>query len=153
MINTRVRAIIPYENGLVLIHRIRTTAEGTRKDYFVFPGGGLEEQDASLEECVEREVQEEIGIKVKARKHLYTVSSDSSCEHFYLCEYVSGEIGTGKGPEFTDDAYKSRGVYITEVVPVENISRIDLLQKVRDALVEDLAQSHVFENINYRELK
>ena len=149
MSNLRVRAIISYGNRLVLIERIKQTGE--EKKYFVFPGGGVEDFE-TLEECVHREVLEEVGIEVKPLRELYRVNTERKTEVFFLCEYISGEIGTGKGPEFTSKSYGDRGTYVPTTISLSEIGVIDLLPLVQAALIEDLKKYGSFENILFREL-
>ena len=61
-------------------------------------------------------------------------------EYFYLCKYISGEFGTGDGPEFNEDPkYADRGKYIPEIVKREQIEQINLLPgQIRKKFVEDV---------------
>lgn len=124
---TSVRAIIPFKEGLILIHRVRKE-NGQVLDYYVFPGGGLEE-DESFEECLVRELQEEIGIDIKVAKQLYKVVNMDRIELFYLCQYIKGEIGSGTGPEFTSKEYIQRGIYECKIVDMNDLANINLLPK------------------------
>ncbi len=145
----RVRAIIPYNDRIVLVKRTRIV-DGRIKEYFVFPGGGVEGSE-TLEECVKREVLEETGIDVDPFKEVYRLRGKKE-EVFFLCKYVSGELGSGKGPEFNSAEYKERGTYEIVAVPTIEISSIDLLPLVQVALVEDLKKYGSFEGIQFREL-
>ena len=110
------RGIIFINKKLIAIHRIKEK-DGKCEEYYVFPGGGVEENE-TMEEAVIREIKEEIGIDVKAKKYLYKLDTENTVEHFFLCEYVNGDVGTGTGPEFTS---KDRGVYIPELVDVNEV--------------------------------
>lgn len=65
-INVRVYAMI-LKNGEVLVLHEEYVGEQLMK----FPGGGLELGESVLE-CVQRELEEELNIKVKNIQHLYT---------------------------------------------------------------------------------
>ncbi len=69
-----------------MIHRTRSG-----KEYWVFPGGGVEDNE-SVEDAVVREVEEEACIKSKIVKLLYThkFSDLNQQQYFYLCEHISG---------------------------------------------------------------
>ena len=136
----RVAGIIPMEDGFALMHRIGNKVNGIL-DYHVFPGGGLEEGE-TLEEGTAREIKEEFGIDVKVKEKIYELEGGkvNGKEYFFLCKYLSGKLGTGKGPEFNHDPkYADRGEYIPEIVKRENIEKINLLpSEIRDKFVEDV---------------
>jgi 8-oxo-dGTP pyrophosphatase MutT (NUDIX family) len=141
MKKSRARAIIPYGNGLILIHRIREI-DGLKRDYYVFPGGGIE-SGGTKEECVIREVYEELGINVRVDKKIYEITNKSNeIETLFLCEYISGRIGSGKALEFQ---IKERGLYIPIVIDFNQIKDIELLKGVKEALLCDLK---TYDNIN-----
>jgi len=70
-----VCAIIRNEKGEVLLikHKKRTPWHG----YWILPGGKLENNE-SLEECVEREIREELGVVCRAKKLLNVFVSSVS---------------------------------------------------------------------------
>jgi len=80
----RVSGIIISNNQILLIHRKK---EG--KEYWVFPGGGVEEGETN-KEAVVREVKEETSLEVNKVKLAF--------DNFYYCEveYAKPELG---GPE------------------------------------------------------
>ena len=98
----RVAGIIKINGGYAFMHRKNVIKRKDFREYYTFPGGGLEENE-TLEEGVKREIKEEFGIKVKVIKKLYEMYSEkfSQREYFFLCEYESGVFGTGNGPEFS----------------------------------------------------
>ena len=53
--HTSVRGIVNYNDKIVLIHRIKTKDDGTVRDYYVTPGGKIEENE-SREEALRREI-------------------------------------------------------------------------------------------------
>ena len=94
----RVRAIIISDNKILTIKRVK-------KDivYFVFPGGGVENGE-SLEYAMKRECKEELGVEIKIINIFDSKRFDrdniKQLEHFYICEIISGKLGTGDGPEY-----------------------------------------------------
>ena len=98
----RVAGIIKINGGYTFMHRKNVIKRKDFREYYTFPGGGLEENE-TLEEGVKREIKEEFGIKVKVIKKLYEMYSEkfNQREYFFLCEYESGVFGTGNGPEFS----------------------------------------------------
>lgn len=135
----RVAGIIPMEDGFALMHRTGNKVSGIL-DYHVFPGGGWEEGE-TLQQGVAREVKEEFGIDVKVKEKVYELVDEERDrkEYFFLCEYISGELGTGDGPEFNNDPkYADRGNFIPEIVKRENLSKINLLpEEIREKFLED----------------
>ncbi len=85
------------EGRVLLMHRWNAG-----KEYYVFPGGGVEDGE-TIPEAVVREIREETTVEIQVGKLLYhLVYDDDSEQHFFLCEYVSGEPKPGDGPEFTN---------------------------------------------------
>lgn len=132
-----VRGIISYDGGYILVHRIKKQPDGQIRNYFVIPGGKME-QGEKIEETVIREVYEEVGIKVKPVKVLleYKSNYDNSIQIFMSCEYESGKIGTGNGPEFTSNEYK--GEFNIEVIKKEEIKDINLVpEEIKDIIIKE----------------
>ena len=139
-IKIRLAGIIPMENGFALMHRVGVQNHPIG-EYYVFPGGG-QEGNETHEEGVIREVKEEFGIDVKVIEKLYEMehSNKMTKELFFLCEYISGELGTGTGPEFSGDPkYEHRGQYLPEIITREDVENITLLPfEIRDKFIEDM---------------
>lgn len=121
----RVRAVIVREDGSVLlIHRLKGGTE-----YWVFPGGGMEDSDATSEDALRRECREELGVEVRIiglfASLRSTVQGSDTPELFYSCEIVSGELGTGTGPEYQPDN-SAKGSYSLEWMPVVELGNRDV---------------------------
>ena len=129
------------EDGFALMHRTGNKVNGIL-DYHVFPGGGWEEGE-TLEEGVAREVKEEFGIEVEVLEKIYEYEfpqqGNAQKEYFFLCKYISGEFGTGDGPEFNNDPkYADRGKFIPEIIKREDLEKINLLPgEIKEKFVED----------------
>lgn len=119
----RVRAIILKNNQLLTIKRVKTNIT-----YFVFPGGGVEPGE-ELEEAMERECKEELGVNIEILKKFASERFDKGeikqLEHFYICEIVSGELGTGDGPEY-DDNSDYEGTHENEWLNISDLGNYDL---------------------------
>ena len=144
MSRVRVAGIILIENGIALMHRKDVKKRPEMPEYYTFPGGGIEKEDKTYEEGVIREIKEEFGIKVKVTKKLYEIKLEKleQLEIFYLCEYVSGKLGTGTGPEFSNDPkYEDSGKYIPEIVPLEEVKNILLLPpEIKEKFIKDFIE-------------
>ena len=141
----RVAGLVEMEDGFALMHRmnVKPSLDNPNKphgEYYVFPGGGLEENDESLEAGAAREILEEFGIEVEVKEQLYfrNIKEDLD-EYLFRCVYKSGKLGTGTGPEFSGDPkYADRGSYIPTIVPREKMKEIRLLpEEFRVKLLKD----------------
>ena len=85
-------AVITDDQGKILIDRRKQ--EGLLGGLWEFPGGKIEPGE-SFEECVVREIQEELGIEIAVRDRLITI--DHAYTHFkvtlnvFNCTHLSGD--------------------------------------------------------------
>ncbi|MCP4683260.1 MAG: (deoxy)nucleoside triphosphate pyrophosphohydrolase [Desulfobacterales bacterium] len=87
-----VAAALIRKDGKILVSK---RPEGSHLEgLWEFPGG-KQEQDETLKDCLEREIEEELGLKVKADKTLFTVDheydSKSISLHIMSCTLLGGE--------------------------------------------------------------
>ena len=87
-----VTAGLVWKDGKLLITR---RPEGSHlAGYWEFPGG-KQEPGESLKACLEREIQEELDMEVKAAKHLLQIDHDYEIKsitlHLFLCDWLSGD--------------------------------------------------------------
>ncbi|MBW4626801.1 MAG: 8-oxo-dGTP diphosphatase MutT [Brasilonema octagenarum HA4186-MV1] len=84
-------AVIWNDLGEILIDRRRS--EGLMGGLWEFPGGKVEAGE-SIEECIKREISEELAIEIEVGEHLITI--DHTYTHLRVtlivhhCRYVSG---------------------------------------------------------------
>ena len=124
------RAIVFIDGKLVTMRRVK---DG--RLYYTFPGGGLEKGE-DPKDCVVRECIEEFGITVEPIKRLYVYENENTRQYFYLCNYISGEFGSGVGEEFQDD--RNKGEYVPTLMSVANIYNLPLMPpEVASAVAED----------------
>ena len=125
------RAIVIRDNCLVTMYRKK---EG--RVYYTFPGGGME-GDEQKEVCVKRECIEEFGIGVEPIREVYSYENETTIQYFFLCNWTSGEFGTGVGEEFQDD--RNKGKYEPTLMPLEKIETLPLMPpEVAHQLAEDI---------------
>ncbi|OIP67970.1 MAG: DNA mismatch repair protein MutT [Oscillatoriales cyanobacterium CG2_30_40_61] len=76
----------------ILIDKRR--AEGFLGGLWEFPGGKLEPGE-TLEDCIKREIQEELAIEIEVKEHLITIEHTYTnfkvTLNVYQCDYISGE--------------------------------------------------------------
>ena len=129
--------LLKKDNQILLAMKKRGFGEGKYNGV-----GGKIEEGETPEEGTIREIEEEFGIKVKIVKKLYEIKMEklNQKEIFFLCEYIEGKFGTGKGPEFSNDPkYADSGKYVPEIVNKEKIKNILLLPtEIRDKFIKDL---------------
>ena len=139
MIRESCRAIIFHDNNLVVMYR-----EKNDRKYFTFPGGGKEDNETN-EECVKRECLEEFGIVVEPEREVYVYQDEKTLQHFYLCNWVSGELGSGQGEEFAPD--RNNGIYIPTLMPFEKIDTLPLMPpEITKVLSEDIKDNDAMKN-------
>lgn len=129
----RVAGLVELNGGYALMHRrnVKQTQNENQPygEYYTFPGGGLEETDALLEDGAKREIFEEFGINVEVNEEICNRKiEDEYEEHLFLCKYISGDFGTGTGPEFSGDPkYIDRGEYLPEIITKEQFKNLRVL--------------------------
>ena len=87
-----VTAGLIWKQGRVLIAK---RPKGTHLGgFWEFPGG-KQEKGEGLKDCLEREIEEELGVKVKADEALFTVEHEYETKavslHVFNCTYLEGE--------------------------------------------------------------
>ncbi len=87
-----VTAGLIWKSGRVLIAK---RPEGSNHEgFWEFPGG-KQEKDENLKDCLEREIEEELGVKVKAVEELLTVEHEYGTKavslHVFNCTCLEGE--------------------------------------------------------------
>jgi 8-oxo-dGTP pyrophosphatase MutT (NUDIX family) len=108
------------EKKVALIERHRAGL-----DYFVFPGGGVDEGE-SVEQAASREAMEELGIEVAIKQKVAEVLiGRRSRQVYFLVEQTGGEFGTGAGEEYTDSDPNDpeEGIYVPIWMPIEELPR------------------------------
>ncbi len=114
----RARAIIIHEEKIISMYRERED-----RVFYTFPGGGKEGNE-SEEDCVIREVYEEFGIVVKPVKKCYICEDQINVSHYFLCEWVSGDFGTGHGEEYSKE--QTNGIYKPTMINITDIPNLPL---------------------------
>jgi mutator protein MutT len=85
-------AVIYDRDGKILIDR--RLPEGLMGGLWEFPGGKIEPEETP-EECIKREILEELAIEVEVGSHLMTIAHEYSLFHVvlivHLCYHLAGE--------------------------------------------------------------
>ena len=120
-----VTGAVIWKDGQVLITK---RPEGTHLGgMWEFPGGKQKESE-TLELCLEREIKEELGMDIRAEKHLLTVHHEYETKHvtlyFYNCSIVSGEPDPKEGQDIKWTSTEDLGNY---TFPPPDLEIIELL--------------------------
>lgn len=116
---TRAGIILIENDKVALIERHRAGL-----DYYVFPGGGVDEGETP-EQAAVREAREELGVEVAIKQKVAVIHFDLSTQVYFLVERLGGEFGSGTGEEFTDSdpADPEEGIYIPIWMPIGELPR------------------------------
>lgn len=148
MLRIRAGIVLIQDNKVALIERHRAGL-----DYFVFPGGGVDEGEPP-EQAAIREAMEELGVEVAIKQKVAEVKvASKSRQIYFLVEQTGGAFGTGVGEEYSDSDPHSpeEGIYIPIWMPIEelthhqNVYPADVAKLVIKAVREGWAESAWFE--------
>ncbi len=116
---TRAGIVLIENDKVALIERHRGGL-----DYFVFPGGGVDEGETPEQGAV-REAMEELGVEVVIKQKVAEIHFDQSTQIYFLVQRVSGEFGSGTGEEYTDSDPNdpSEGIYIPIWMLIDELPR------------------------------
>lgn len=124
------RAIIMEDNSIYTMFRRKRKEDGTVKEYYVIPGGGINESE-TLEENVRRELKEEFSITVDIKGYLGCEETENTIEHFFHCGIEEGipTLGGEEKERCTEtNYYEVRKVALEELDNID-ISFKDMIQK------------------------
>jgi 8-oxo-dGTP pyrophosphatase MutT (NUDIX family) len=110
---TRVRALLVTPSGnLLALRRVRADLPV----YWVMPGGGVEDRDASLDAAVVREVTEETGAAPAVHRLIHIADAGTHGLHAVFLARIAGwSESAWTGPEFSDPA---NGAYALDELPM-----------------------------------
>ena len=111
------RAIIIEKGKLLCIFRRKIDDEGNKQEYYVIPGGGIEEGETRRETAV-RELKEELGVDIKLIGYLGVVEKEKTIEHYYVAKRLKGRPHIG-GEEL--DRMSEKNYYKPMFKPIEEL--------------------------------
>lgn len=117
------RGIIIDNDYVYLMFRRRIKDDGTIKEYYSIPGGGVEDNE-TLEDAVIREIKEEFSVDIKIDGYLGKDEGDDSITHFFLCSITNGIpcLGGEELERCTESNY-----YEIRKVPIKDLDKVDIL--------------------------
>lgn len=119
------RAIIIEDGKLLAMFRRKIKEDGSVKEYYVIPGGGLEENE-TLEENVIRELKEEFSVDIEIVKFLSTEEYEDTIANYFLCKIINGTPKLG-GEEL--ERMTSENYYEIRYIDLKDIDNYDINAK------------------------
>jgi len=119
------RGIIIDNDSVILMFRRKINEDGNVKEYYVLPGGGVEENE-TLDEAVMREMGEEFGVKVNIISFLGVDEKEFSIANFYHLSIKEGVPHLG-GPELAKNCREN--YYEIKYVKISELDSIDVMAK------------------------
>lgn len=124
----RVAGIIIKDGQILLMHRVKNGEE-----YYVFPGGGVEENESS-EAALKREMKEEVGLDVVDYEIVFELENEGQKEVYYLIKKFSGVVQLG-GPEKErmneNNQYQPEWIKLLKAVGLKNLFPREALNHLR----------------------
>ena len=119
------RGIVIDGDSMYAMFRRRIKEDGSVKEYYVIPGGGINEGE-TLEENVKREMREEFSIEVNVLGYLGKDEGEDSVAHFFACEIINGtpKLGGEELERCTESNY-----YEIRKIKISDLEEIDILGK------------------------
>ncbi len=113
--------ILDSRNRLLLV---RHTVEEEGKEFWLLPGGGVEENEYSYDAAL-REVKEETNIDINIINLLFNLEEKTDdglrCTNYFLGEYKYGDLKLGMDPEFDEDKQVLSGVRYFTREEIQNL--------------------------------
>ena len=133
-----VRGMVFDGDEVYTIFRRRVNDDGTFKEYYVIPGGGLEKGE-TLEETLSRELKEELSIDVDIIGYLGFDENDTSIAHFFKCRILNGTPTLG-GEELErcsiENYYEVRKVNICDLDNIDILAKNMIIKAYNDEFIE-----------------
>lgn len=128
----RASAIIISQRHILLIHRTRG-----QREFYVFPGGGIEEGESAEEACI-REVLEETGLQTAWVAFAFDHAAADRLAHYFFVQVHPGTLAFS-GPEMQKRSEENR--YLLEWSLLAQVGALNLQPAaVRDALARVVAE-------------
>ena len=125
------RAVIIHNGEVILLYRHKE-----KEEYYALPGGHIELNETK-EECLIREVKEELNINIRIISFLGIVKKKGHIDYIYNCEYLSGKLLLG-GEE--KEQNNPSNYYEIHRIRLQDIDKLPLypdnLKMIEKALLE-----------------
>ncbi len=115
------RGIIISNNEVILLFRKKKKKKEI-KEYYAIPGGHLENNE-TLEECLIREIKEELSIDVEIIDYLGMVEKKNKIDHIFKCKWIKGNLSLG-GEE--KERNNENNYYEIKRIKIDDLEKINL---------------------------
>ena len=116
------RGIIIENNKVIAMFRRKVKDDGSVKEYYVIPGGGLEEGE-TLEDSVKRELKEEFSVDIEILGYLGQDEAENSVAHFFNCKIIDGVPKLG-GEEL--ERGSKENYYEIRKIPLQELNKEEI---------------------------
>ena len=120
------RGFVISDKGLAVIFRRKINEKGT-KEYYVIPGGGIDEGE-DIVEGLKRELREELNIEVTVNDLAFVVETDERIEYFYNCTYLNGDFRLN-GEEI--ERMSESNYYEPTFINIDKINEYEIMAEVK----------------------
>ena len=127
------RAIIIEGNKVLTMFRRKKKDNGNYKEYYVLPGGGVEENETLEQTCI-RELKEEYNVDIKILGYLGSDERDTTIGHLFHAEIVNGEptlSGEEANRNSPDNYYEIRRIDLSKLDELD-IDSVDFINKAKN---------------------
>ena len=112
------RAVIIHNEEVILLYRHKE-----KEEYYALPGGHIELNETK-EECLIREIKEELNINIRIISFLGIVEKKGHIDYIYNCEYLSGKLLLG-GEE--KERNKPENSFKVVLIDMKDIDKVNIL--------------------------
>ena len=127
------RAFIIENDQVIAMFRKKKQEDGTHKEYYVIPGGGVEENETLEEACV-RELKEEYNVDINVLGYLGKEENETTISHIFHAEISNGIPALGgeeKDKNNEDNYYEIKRININELDKI-NIYASEFIKKANN---------------------
>ncbi len=133
------RAIIIEENSILTMFRRKKKDNGVVKEYYVIPGGGVEDGETIRDACI-REIKEEYNVDIKILGYLGFDEKEDTIGHMFHCEIISGVPQLG-GEELAknseDNYYEIKNVNLSDIDSIDIDAKDFILKAVNKEYIAE----------------
>lgn len=133
------RGVIIKGDSVYLMFRRRKNKDGSYKEYYVVPGGGIDEGETE-EIALRREMKEEFGVSVRILGKIGVDEGENSIANFFALRITKGKPTLG-GEELEKNC--ENNYYEIRLVKISELNTIDVTGK--DYIIKAYNKDYIIE--------